>query len=96
MAAPQSAAPIVPLDLLTLTAVKQEVERRQQNWRAAWRLNGPGPFASGFDPRIERAAELGALLIWLDERLEEADAELTRWALTEGGIAALLDWEEGQ
>ncbi len=80
-----SPAPV--LDLFTLEVVKAEVERRQATWRAAWRLNGPGPFASGFDPRIERAAELGALLLWLDAQLADAHAE--RYVLTEGGLAAL-------
>ncbi len=82
-----------PLDMATLAAVRAEVERRQQNWRAAWRLNGPGPFASGFDPRIERAAELGALTIWLDAQIAEADVALDRWSLTEGGMAALQEAE---
>jgi len=66
------------LDLPTLAAVHREVDARAADWRAAWRMHGPGSPAANamFDQRLVRAEELDRLGRWLAEREREADESL--------------------
>jgi hypothetical protein len=81
--------PSEPLDILTLAAVKDEVERRAAEYRQTWRLfpNGAG---------LVQAQTLDLLGRWLDAQIAVADAALeAHYTLTEAGRAALTASEKG-
>jgi len=60
------------LDLPTLAAVHREVDARAADWRAAWRMHGPGSPAANamFDQRLVRAEVFEHL------RVEDGRADL--------------------
>jgi hypothetical protein len=81
--------PSESLDILTLAAVKDEVERRAAECRQTWRLfpNGAG---------LVQAQTLDLLTRWLDAQIAIAAAALEAHSmLTEAGRAALAATEKG-
>jgi hypothetical protein len=82
----------LPLELGTLSLVREEIARRADQWRTAWCMNGPAGIET-IDVRLERLRELESVIEWIDRTIEsssQVDADLdVRLTLTCAGRAAL-------